>query len=58
VNTIKDQQDALRKILSKYDSATQKLYFDILKLYSDIGSQAPKTTMRREIMAIVKEVVK
>ena len=58
LNSKTEQEKVLKDILSRYDDETQKLYFSILKMYSDKGSAMTKSAVRNEILEKVKEVVK
>ncbi|OJU18684.1 MAG: hypothetical protein BGN88_09435 [Clostridiales bacterium 43-6] len=51
------EQEEFEKILSHYDKPTQQLYFEILKMYSDMGTQMSKSMIKNEILDKVKGVV-
>lgn len=53
-----EQQAVLVAILDKYDKCTQKLYSDILRMYTEKGAHSTKTAMRNEILDMVKEATK
>lgn len=52
------QQNELKSIMQKYDGTTQKLYSDILKLYTSRSAGSTKTIIRREITNLVQEATK
>jgi len=48
---------ALKAILDKYDGKTQQLYMQVLDMYRNKGPRTAKTTIRNEMLAMVKEAV-
>ena len=58
LNSKSEQQKVLKEILSRYDEDTQKLYWSVLKMYSEKGSAMSKSKVREEMLERVKEVVK
>ena len=58
LNNKTEQERVLKEILSRYDDDTQKLYWGILKMYSEKGSAMPKSKVREEILERVKGVIK
>lgn len=58
LNNKAEQERVLKEILSRYDEDTQRLYWGILKDYSEKGSAMTKSKVREEILEKVKGVVK
>lgn len=58
LNNRAEQEKVLKEILSRYDDDTQRLYWEILKMYSEKGSAMTKSKVREEILERVKGVVK
>jgi hypothetical protein len=53
-----EQEAEFKEIMDKYDPKTQKLYYDILRVYTDEAPHQTKTAMRGKILDMVKEAVK
>ncbi|MEN3005441.1 hypothetical protein [Dehalobacterium formicoaceticum] len=53
-----EQAAEFKAILDKYDLKTQKLYNEILRIYSNEAPHLTKTAMRNKILDMVKEASK
>lgn len=53
-----EQETEFKAILDKYSPKTQKLYYEILRTYSNEAPHNSKTVMRGKIFDIVKDASK